>query len=126
MVDLVARHDGERRGKHRALRFVTGITVLSLPVFERGPTLGQVEDAPARVFPLRSTVALLEGVEGGAFGLVEPLHDAGILMAVPAPGDPLDAGRREHPRVGQEPIEALLVGTVAVTLRVNCHIACLV
>src|SRR4029077_20441659 len=114
------------RGKHRALRFMADITMFSLPVFERGPTLGQVEDAPARVFPLRSAVALLESVEGGAFGLVETLHDPRILMAVPAPGGPLDAGRRQHPRVGQEPIQAFLVGAVAVTLRINCHIACLV
>src|SRR5713101_996373 len=98
------------------------VTMLGFPVFERGPAFGQVENGLARVVPLLHSVVLLECVERGALGLVKPLHDSRILVAVPAPGGPLDAGGRECAGVTQEPIETLLITAVAVTLSVG-HIA---
>src|SRR5438045_7708704 len=112
MVELIARQDGERRGEQGALAFVADITVLRFPVFQRGASLGQVEDALAGVVPERHSVVLLERMERGALRLVKPLHDSRIFVTIPAPGGSLDASRRQHSSVGQEPLKAFLVRSV--------------
>src|SRR5438270_10173962 len=122
MVDLVARQDTKRRGEQGAFTFVTDVTMLGFPILERGPAFGQVEDPLARVVPRLHAVVRLQGVERDALRLMKALHDARIFVAVPTPGGPLDTGGRKRAGVTQEPVEALLIAAVAVTLSVG-HIA---
>src|SRR5437667_335867 len=76
---------------------------------------------PAGFLPLRPPVALFEGTKAGTLGIMEALHQSRIFMPIPSPGGTLDAGRRQNPRVGRQPLEAFLMGSVSVSFGVHCH-----
>src|ERR1700737_2717097 len=96
--------------------------MLGFPRNERGPAFGEIQDPLLGIIPCLIAIGLFKDAECRSLGVPETLHRRWILVRVPAPRRPLDAGRRQDPRVGQQPLEPFFMGTITVAFGVQCHI----
>src|ERR1700736_5090540 len=96
--------------------------MLGFPRNERGPAFGEIQDPLLGIIPCLITIGLFKDAECRSLSVPETLHRGWVLVPVPAPGRALDAGRRQDPRVGQQPLEPFFVGTITVAFGVQCHI----
>src|SRR5256885_12127050 len=77
--------------------------MLVLPRDQRASSLVHLEDRPAEIVPLDATVVRLDRVKRAPFRGVKPILTP-FAVLTPAPRRALNAGRREHAKIADEPV----------------------